>query len=242
MTWTPTVNRTPARRRAAARRRARVLDGAAFRARRRMTGRGRHRIFNAAEYRVYVNSDRPPQEGDAATETNGSLPYTTTATFGDGAHYVSLSWFNGVLDSGLLPIGAGGETYVRLDVSGGVGIDGPPKAPLDWRLERRSGGVVRMHAVYREESSTTRATFWAIAYSSDGSTPAGGSPDAVVAIPDQGLAVLQYDLPAVADGLTLRVRLQTVRGASYSEGSEVKSLVIDRTGPTAPLVLEAVEP
>jgi hypothetical protein len=72
------------------------------------------------------------------------------------------------------------------------------------------------------------------------------TPDVTVAMTVGGFQILEYDLPAQADGVTLKVRLQTRRndgtdGAPdwiYSEGSTVKSIVIAVTGPTAPLTGE----
>ena len=53
-----------------------------------------------------------------------------------------------------------------------------------------------------------------------------------------GLAVLQYDLPAAADGATVKVRLQTRRqdGGTwyYSEASIVQSIVADAIGGNSP--------
>jgi len=53
-------------------------------------------------------------------------------------------------------------------------------------------------------------------------------------MPTAGLAVLAYDLPAAADGTTVKVRLQTVRDTTYSEDSTVKTATADATGPAAP--------
>ena len=106
-----------------------------------MSGRGMYRIFNEAEYRFYRSNTGPPAEGDSPFDTNPTLPHTPMSTFSDGTWYVSVSYFNGVEDSGFLPLGPNGETYLRLDISGGVEVNPPPEGPADWDLIARAGGV-----------------------------------------------------------------------------------------------------
>ena len=205
---------------------------------------GMYRIFNAAEYRLYRSNSGPPQEGDTPFATAASLPATPANTFADGTWYLSVSYFNGILDSGFLPLGPAGETYLRLDIDGDT-ADSPPQAPSQWRLEARAAGVVRIIGLYRE-STTNRAEQWAIAYATDGSTPPVDTPDLTHDMPSQGLAVLNYDLPAQSHAATVKVRLQTRRNIGtdlvpiwiYSEDSEVKSLAADAVGPSAPPTAE----
>ena len=201
--------------------------------------RDQYRIFNAAEYRFYKSTMGPPLETDTPFATNATLPYTPTNTFGNGTHYLSVSWFNGVLDSGFLPVGPNGETYLRIEVSSGANIVGPPQAPIDVRLIPRPGGVIRVQAIY-VELGALRASQWAITYTTNGSTP--GTPPAVsptitAAIAGTNLSVLQYDLPAQADGVTVKVRVQVRRSDAgtwrYSEGSAVLTAIADAIGPEA---------
>lgn len=214
---------------------SRLLSPAAFRGKYYVDLRGKYRIFDNAVYRFYRSNVAPPEEGSSPYATSTSLPHLPAALFADGTWYLACSYFNGCIDSGFLPVGPHGETYLRLDLDGGADAGSPPAAPLDWRLEQLAGGVVRVHGVYYEAAD--RATSWAIAYTTDGGAPPAGDPDVTVAMDSggEGLAVLSYDLPAAADGTTVKVRLQTLRGSSYSEGSTVKEVEIDTDGPSAPL-------
>ena len=206
-----------------------------------LDGRGLYRVFNAAEYRFYRDNSAPPAEDDSPFATNATLPHTPVNTYADGTWYLSVSYFNGVIDSGFLPIGPHGETYLRLDLASGAEATSPPAAPMDWRLELRGGGVVAVVGAYFETGSgTDRAGQWAIAYTTDGSTPSADNPDATVVMAG-GLAVLDYELPAQSEGTTVKVRLQTRRddGAwTYSEGSTVETTTAAAAGPTAALGAE----
>jgi hypothetical protein len=207
--------------------------------------RGLYRVFNPAVYRFYWGTS-PPAEGDTPDATSATLPYSPSATFsGTGTWYFSASYFNGALDSGFLPVGPNGATSLRLDLAADVETGGPPAAPLDVRLEARAGGVVRILALY-VEASANRADEWAIPYTVDGSTPAEDAPDISREITASGPAVLQEDLPAVADGTTVKVRVQTRRNDGteaspdwvYSDGSTVLTITADAVGPGAPLDAE----
>lgn len=207
--------------------------------------RGLWRIFAAAVYRFYWSNSGPPAESDTPDETSATLAHTTTATFsGTGTWWISVSWFNGVLDSGFLPVGPHGETYLRLDLDSDVEVGQPPAGPIDWRLQAKASGVVRIWGLMVDESSD-RAGEWAIAYTTDGSTPAEDTPDISQEMDSTGIATLEYDLPAQADGTTVKVRLQTRRNDGsdespdwvYSEDSVVKTLAADGAGPSAPIDL-----
>ena len=203
-----------------------------------------YRVATTAEYRFYRSNVGPPLESDSPFATNATLPFTPTSTFADGTWYVSVNYFSGILLSGFLPLGPNGETYLRLDISGGTVLLAPPDGPIVWELEQRAGGVIRIKAYYRQDGSL-RATEWAITYTTDGSTP--GTPPAVsptvtVAMPSSGLAVLEYDLPAQANGTTVKVRLQTRRNDGtwrYSENSVVLTMLADSLGPTAALSIQS---
>jgi len=202
--------------------------------------RDNYRIFNAAVYRFYKSTTGPPLETDSPFANNATLPFSPADTFGNGVHYLSVSYFNGVLDSGFLPIGPNGETYLRLDVGGGVQTNNPPDAPLDVRLILRPAGVVRVQAVYAQ-LGTLRATEWAITYTTDGSapgTPPAVSPTVTQAIAGSNVSILEYDLPAQADGTTIKVRLQVRRNDGgtwvYSGNSIVLTAIADALGPGAP--------
>ncbi len=201
----------------------------------RTDARGRYRVFNPAVYRFYRSNSVPPVEGDTPFATNATLPHEPADTYADGTWYLSVSLFNGIFDSGFLPLGSMGETFLRLDLSGGVVIGSPPAGPLQWHIENIGGGVVRIIAVYLE-SGAVRAVDWAIGRTFNGSTPAADTPDETAVITSSGIAILEHSLAAQSDGTTVKVRLQTRRLDSsyvYSEDSEVKTIVADAVGPAA---------
>ncbi len=222
-----------------------VVDPSIFRGRFYLAARGKYRVFNAAEYRFYRSSSGPPVEGDTPFATNATLPHTPADVYGDATWYLSVSYFNGVIDSGFLPLGEGGETYLRLDISAGELTGSPPRGPLDWRLEVRASGVVRVIGVCYQ-ADDLRADQWSIAYTVDSSTPPEDTPDDNEAMATRGLAVLSYDLPGQANGTTVKVRLQTRRNDGsdespswvYSDDSEVLTATADAVGPTVPLAGE----
>lgn len=199
-----------------------------------------YRIFNAAVYRFYKSTIGPPAETDTPFAVNATLAgFSPADTFGNGTHYLSVSYFNGVLDSGFLPIGPNGEPYLRLEVSGGGELDNPPLAPSGVRLILRPGGVVRVQAVYLEFGAG-RGSVWALTATLDGSepgTPPAVSPTVTQTILGSNLSVLEHDLPAQADGTTVKVRVQVRRldGATwrYSEGSTALTAIADALGPDA---------
>lgn len=204
-------------------------------ARRQASGRGLYRIFNAAEYRFFRTDGSPPAEGDTPLESNATLPHTTAATWADGNWYVSVDFFNGNISSGFLVLGENGETWIRLPISGGASVGAPPRAPADVRIQNVGGGVVKVFALYTELGDD-RADTWAIAFTTNGVDPPEDAPDVTVAMLGSGVEVLEYLLPAQANGTTVKVRVQTRRsGTAYSEGSQVLQVTADAVGPTAPV-------
>lgn len=198
-------------------------------------------IFNAAGYRFYFRAaaNGPPQETDTPFATNATLPYSPGTTFGDGIYFLAVSYFNGVLDSGFLPVGPNGEPYRRLEVGAGNQLVAPPGTPIDARLILRPGGVVRVQAAYFE-LGTGRATEWALIATFNGTdpgTPPAVSPTATPTILGSNLTVLEHDLAAQAHGTTVKVRVQVRRNDGgtwrYSEGSTVLTAIADAIGPAA---------
>lgn len=225
LTWTPVVPQV-------------------FRGRYYFDCRGLFRIFNAAVYRLYRSNVAPPAESDVPWTTSATLPVTPADAFADGTWWISVSYFNGVLDSGFLALGDRGETYRKLVISGGVASADPPQAPIAWHLERQAGGVVRIIAV----AYAAVASEWTVGYTDDGSDPAEDSSD-VTATLAAGMSVWEYDLPAAAHGATVKVRVQVRRNDGtvgvpvwvYSDGSAIQSVTADATGPSAPVAAERSE-
>lgn len=209
--------------------------------------RGKYRVFNEACYRIFRSTTAPPVAGDTPWTTSATLPVTPADTFGDGTWWLAVSYFNGVLDSGFLPLGPRGETYVRLEIADGELTGDRPAGPQIWQLTRRAAGVVRIDAVLYAAGGEAEPDQWAIAYTIDGSDPPEDSPDVTVDAGSGTLRVLQSDLPAQAHGTTVKVRLQTRRNVGsdespswvYSADSTIKSLTAAVTGPTAPIHLAA---
>ena len=200
----------------------------------RTDARGLYRVFDAAVYRFYRSSTGPPVEGDTPFATNATLPHEPADVYGNGTWYLSVSWFNGIYDSGFLPLGAMGETYLRLDLAGGVEVVSPPAGPLHWHLQNVGSGVVQIVAVY-VQAGAERAVDWGFAYTVNGSTPATDTPDVKVTMDAADLTALSYDLPAQGNGTTVKVRLQTRRfddpSYTYSEDSTVETITADASGP-----------
>lgn len=222
--------------------RSRMFDFAGRRGKHYGEARGLHRVFNAALYRFYRDNSAPPAESDSPFDTNATLPYTPTDVYADGTWYLSMSRFNGVLDSGFLPLGQAGETYLRLELSGGGEQGNPPAAPQEARVEAVAGGVVRVRGGYFQTGSD-RADQWAIAYTFDGGAPATDTPDATQDLDGEFvMSLLQHDLTAQSHGTTVKARVQVRRNDGtaespvwvYSEGSTVLTITADATGPTTP--------
>jgi hypothetical protein len=205
-------------------------------ARRYLDGRGKYRVFNAVGYRFYRSNSGPPAETDTPFATNATLPHEPADAYADGTWYLSVSYFNGVIDSGFLPVGPNGETYLRLDITAGAVAGSPPNPANDCQLEVRAAGVVAVLAAYYQ-ADTLMAEEWAVAYTFDGSPPPESTPDYTVAMDAQGLCVLEYDLAAQAHGTTVKARVQTRRndgGWIYSEGSAILTATAYTPGPGAP--------
>jgi hypothetical protein len=211
-----------------------------------LDARGRFRIFNAAGFNLHFGSLVPDEDG-TPDDFASTLPFSPADVLGDGTYYFSAAAYNGCMASGFYPVGPLGEQYLRLEIDGGAEIENPPAAPREIRLEARAGGVVRIHAfVALDPTADDLPSEWAIAYTVDGTTPAADSPDLTATLTPGALAILQYDLPAAADGATVTVRLQTRRNDGTTElpdwnysDSVLDAVAADAVGPTTPLYLGA---
>lgn len=197
--------------------------------------RGLYRIFNAVGYRFYRSNSAPPLETDSPFASNATLPYQPATTFADGTWYLSMSYFNGVLDSGFLPLGPRGETYLIVEILAGALVAVRPGPPVSPGLIQLTGGIVQVVGYYLgTPDGANRATQWAIAYTIDGSTPPTSTPTITPTMPAGPLALLAYSLPAQSVGVTVKVQLQVRRGSAYSLPATVLSTTIV-AGPSAPL-------
>jgi len=211
------------------------------------SARGLYRVFNPAVYRFWWTTGTPPVAGTTPTATNLTLAFAPSGTFADGTYFLSVSLFDGVLDSGFLPLGPGGENYLTMVISGGALLPTPPSAPTNASLIVLGGGVIQIVAYYYSDADgVNAATEWAIAYTTDGTTPPNGSPTVTQAMPIGGsdLQVLVFNLPAQTAGTVVKVQLQTARliaGPSYvySTPGTVLSATAVTAGPSAPLGVQS---
>jgi len=209
-------------------------------------------VFNASGFRYYRKQSSVPVPGTDAvwyeheTTDLDTIPEVTPSdTFADGDWYMVATRYNGCIESDPYPIGPNGEQYLFMRIADGYATGDPPGGLVSAELENRAGGVVRVVAHYYTQ--TDAATWWGVAediavnYSTDGSEPAEDSPVATVAISGQGLLRITYDIPAQADGTTVRACVQVRRNDNtdadprYSYSAAVQlTTTADATGPTSP--------
>ncbi len=204
-----------------------------------VAARGLWRIWNEPEYRFYRTDGSAPDETDTPFETASSLPHECVAAWADGDWFISTSYFNGVIDSGFLPLGARSETYRRLRLVDGEEVALPPYPPFAVRLEPLADGDVRIVALHNQGSDTAlHATEWAVAYTFDGTDPVADDPDYTETITGERAVVLDKTVTGGTDGQTFKVLVQTRTGNAedgyaYSETGITGSTTLVATGPDA---------
>lgn len=201
-------------------------------ARRAASARGLYRIFNGEEYRFYRSNSVPPTLLDVPFASSQTLPYTPTDTYADGTWLLSMTYFNGVLESGFFPIGVNGQTYKTIEISSGAALDTRPSAPTNVTLAQLSGGVVRVSAVYNAlVDGTNAATEWSISYTVNSAHFA----TVILPINNAPFSILAYNLIAQSTGDIVEVTLEVRRGSTYNLTSIPVSITIQADGPTAPI-------
>jgi hypothetical protein len=227
---------------------AKILPTVNARAARLASAQGLYRVFNAAGYRMYWSNSGPPVAGGAPQAFNATLPFTPSSAFSDGTWYLSMSYFDGVLDSGFLPIGPAGQTYLTMILSGGVLQPTLPTAPTNTSLVVQAGGVIQVVGYYATAAGdgVNAATEWDIAYTTDGSTPSSNSPSIRVAFSAGGspIQTLMYSLPTQTGGTVVKVQLQVGRalspsGYAYSTPGTVLAATAVTAGPSSPLGIQS---
>jgi hypothetical protein len=174
--------------------------------------------------------------------TGPTLPLTSADLPFNSILYCALAYFNGVLNSGFLPVGPAGETYFIVEIVAGHVVSEPPSGPNDWSLVDAGNGEMRIRAVYTETGST-RAHEWAIAYTTNGTDPPIDAPDVTIPMLAIGAALLDYVIVILTHGATLKVRVQTRRNDGsealpdwrYSRDSYVLTITVDTSAPATPL-------
>lgn len=232
----------PDPRRVRARRRrgvlGRIIAPPLGRARYRQRWIGLWRAFNAAGYRVYWQHGSPPSAGDAPVAVGPTLPIHISGPIADGVWYLSVSWFNGVLDSGFLPIGPAGETWLRFDFDRGAPSATPPRAPISARGELLPDMGWKIHAVYAEDGPD-RADEWVIYTLVD--TDPNGDPltgnRETIPMASGGVGILSFTpaIPAATGGEYAIALVRTARGGVESENTAAIVLAGDDAGPDAPV-------
>jgi hypothetical protein len=196
--------------------------------------RGLFRIFNDAVYRLYWSNSTPPVAGSTptATCTAGAFPYTVSGLT-SGTWYFSLSYFDGVYDSGFLPVGPAGEGYLTYVYSAGSPLAPPPPAPFELELAETAPGVVTVTAMATDPGNVgdvwyVTATVTPYTYTQPVSSGA--------------LAILSYSLPAVSAGTTVDVTVCLKTSGGTASGTLSTSITTATGGPTAPLQAVAAKP
>jgi len=122
-----------------------------------------------------------------------------------------------------------------MTIGGGVAAAAAPTAPGGAHLDVLSGNVIRITAFYlATPDGANRATQWAIAYTTDGSTPPINTPGITVDMSTGAMQVLQYSLPAVAPGVTVKVQLQVRRTTPSNVYSTPLAVLTAQSTPVAP--------
>lgn len=215
----------------------------AFLSRYEFDATGRYRVFNDAEFQLFDSTGDPlattPTEA-VPFAVSPVLPVTPADTYAAKVNKFSAVLFNGVLSSGFRPLGPKAQAYRSVYLLGGVVALDPPDSPGGWDLKTKAGGVVNIAGWYRSVPGELRAEDWALYFTFDGSTPSNplsDTPDATTPMPTEGVALLDYDLPAQANGTTVKVRVHTQRtdgvGDRFSEDSVVLTIIADDAGPAA---------
>ena len=152
-----------------------------------------------------------------------------------------MSYFNGIYDSGFLPIGPRGESYLTLSVSGGSAAAAPPSPPQTLDLAESAAGVVKVTAVAARGSGSPPSQ-WYLSY-----TVNGGAPSVLTYRYSSGaLAVLAATLPSQTPGSVVAVTLRTRRNDGTTETPFwtystplSASITLAAGGPSAPIDAEA---
>lgn len=218
---------------------------AAFRGRHYVEARGLHRVFNDFEYRLFRSNVAPPLETDTPFATTATLPFEPSDLYADGTWFLSMTFFNGVHESGFLPLGPAGETYLRLDIAAATEELSPPNGPLEnaWYLKLLPGQV-QVVASYRQDDAL-RADEWVLNWTTGAGLPAEDVVRASQPMRGSGVEVLKFDGVVGLDGVQVNYRLQTRRNdgtpsvpiwvLSDGAASVVKTVFIDADPPAPPL-------
>jgi hypothetical protein len=185
--------------------------------------RGLFRIFNDAIYRLYYQSS-PAAPGSTPDATSSTLPYSVSLA--DGTWYLSASYFNGVYDSGFLPLGAAARPYQIVTLVGGVVIASPPPAPLSLELAETAPGVVTVTATATDPGNV--GDLW---YLTTNVTPATYTKS----VSAGALAIFRYSLPAVSAGTMVNITLCLQNSGGSNSAAITASITTASGGPTAPL-------
>ena len=192
--------------------------------------RGMFRVRGTAMYQAYHKLGSAPTPGvDTAFATSASLPFTPTDTFGDGDRYFTLT------KKSAYGLESTPHHTTRMNISGGTVGGAAPNPPSQLQLFQ-SAGIVTAKTLYtRPADSTYLADTFALWYTTDGSTPGSGSPNATASVSSTARGAWWiYALPAQVDGVVVKVLVKMKKGSVYSDTGLSASLTVDAAGPSAP--------
>lgn len=190
---------------------------------------GDYRVYGFAGYRFYKREDQLPEEGVTVEwDEYATLPYTTDEVLGDGAWFLAVARFNGVLESGFAHV-------VRMRIDGGEETDWPPVPPMRLTLTQSAGGVVRVSALFVSDSDFDAPTHFAIWFDTAEPPDFTGTPDYSEAVVGSRRAICYKDLPAQAHDTVVGVHVKMQRGtgasAVYSLTGLTESITVDANAP-----------
>lgn len=200
--------------------------------------RGLSRVFNAAEYRFYRKDGSAPVPGtDSPHATASSLPDTPAGAWSDGDWYVTVTYFNGIIESLPKLQGPDGTAAKRLEISGSLEVDAAPGDPSEVTVSAIAGAKIRVVAIYSQARDRGRGitpTHWRLSWSGD----ASGSASIAFATAQNEEIRLDYEI-TLSDGQSVTVVVKTGYdpGTGFVESDGVQATVTaDSTGPDAPSI------
>jgi hypothetical protein len=209
--------------------------------------RGALRIYNTAEYRFYRTDDgsAPDPDSDAPYATASSLPATPAVDFADGTWNVTVTYFNGVLESSPLAIGPAGETYLTLVIDSGEETEAAPNGPITWRINEEvaagtTDGTLSVIAMLYVDTDAP-ADEVGVWVATGASVPSGdGAPDYSTSVPSNSMGVVSIVVPMTdyALGTTVNVGVRvgwTPDGGSRLWSDLELSAIVVGSRPSAPI-------
>lgn len=200
--------------------------------------RGRSRIFNAAQYRFYRKDGSVPVPGvDSAHATASSLPSTPAGAWADGDWYITVTYFNGVIESLPKLQPPDGTPAKFLEIASSAEVDLAPGDASEYSISAIAGAKIRAQAIYSLASDRGRGvtpTHWRLSWTGD----ASGSASIAFGTSQNEEVRLDYEI-SLSDGqeITLTIKTGYDPGTGFVESAGVQATITaDSAGPAAPEV------